>query len=236
MKTLKSYVCGDAHQASSGFVPLVDPSTEETIAQASTDGLDFAATLEFARGKGGEALRARSFAERGELLMAMSQALHEHRDELIELSIRNTGVTRRDAKFDLDGATGTLSFYAYLGKELGSAHLLRDGDGVQLGRSARFWGQHVYVPRQGAAVLINAFNFPAWGFAEKTACAFLAGLPVVVKPATSTSMVAERCVEILIEADLVPRGALSLICGSSGDLVDRLGPQDVLAFTGSAAT
>lgn len=114
--------------------------------------------------------------------------------------------------------------------------MLLDGTGVALGRSARFWGQHIKIPLQGAALLINAFNFPAWGFAEKAACAYLAGVPVLIKPATSTAMVAERCVEILVEAGVVPEGALSLVCGSSGDLVDRLGAQDVLAFTGSART
>jgi len=236
MHTLRSFTAGRWHTANDGFVPLHDPSTEEEIARASSVGVDFEETLEFARDRGGPALRKLTFAERGEMLIAASKALHAHRDELLELSMRDSGVTRKDAKFDVDGATGTLSYYGYLGRELGDRRIAFDGEGVALGRSARFWGRHASVPRPGAAVHINAFNFPAWGFAEKAAQAWLAGMPVITKPATSTAWVTERCVEILVEAGGVPEGALSLICGATGDLLTRLGSQDVLAFTGSAAT
>ena len=99
-----------------------------------------------------------------------------------------------------------------------------------------FWGQHLLVPKRGVAVHINAFNFPAWGFAEKAACALVAGMPVITKPATATALVAERCVEIIVQEDLLPAGALQLVSGSTGNLLDLMGPQDVLAFTGSAAT
>ena len=236
MKTLRSYGCDSWQEATDGFVELFDPSTEEVVARASSNGLDHGALLDFARAEGGASLRAMTFHERGELLMGLSKALHEHRDELIDLSILNTGVTRKDAKFDLDGATATLSYYSYLAKSMPEGRILPDGEGEQLGRSARFWGQHAWVPLRGAAVLINAYNFPAWGFAEKLACAFLAGVPVIVKPATSTALVAARCAEILVDSSLLPRGSFSFIAGSSGDLVDRLGAQDVLAFTGSAST
>jgi len=236
MKTLKSYVCGRWHEAQDGFVTLVNPATEEAVARASSLGLDVEATLAHARDAGGPALRAMTFAQRGALLKAVSGALHEHREELLDISMDNNGTTRGGAKFDVDGATGTLAFYAALGRKLGDRRLLADGEGVQLGRTSRFWGQHVLVPRRGVAVLINAFNFPAWGFGEKAAAALLAGMPIIVKPATSTSWLTARCVEILVEAAILPSGAVSLICGSTGDLLSHLGPQDVLAFTGSAAT
>jgi oxepin-CoA hydrolase/3-oxo-5,6-dehydrosuberyl-CoA semialdehyde dehydrogenase len=236
MKTLRSHVCGEWHEATSGLATLVNPSTEEPIARAGSAGLDFGAALEYARNEGGPALRTMSLAERGAILKRMSAALYEHRDELIALSLENTGTTRKDAKFDLDGATGTLAYYASLGKGLGDARWLIDGDGVQLGRTARFWGQHVLLPLPGVAVLINAYNFPGWGFAEKAAAALLAGVPVITKPATSTSVVAHRSMEILVEAEAFPAGAVSFVCGSTGDLLERLGQGDVLAFTGSAST
>ncbi len=236
MKTLRSYVSGAWHQATSGFTELYDPSTEQPIARASSSGIDFAAAIGHARERGGAALRELTFAERGALLAAMSAAIHAIREELIELSLRATGSTRKDAKFDIDGATATLSFYAGLGTELGARRMLLDGDGVQLGRTAKFWGQHVRVARAGVAVHINAFNFPAWGFAEKAAAAILAGMPIITKPATSTAPVAERAIEAIIAAAVLPQGVLSLVCGALGDLLDRLGPQDVVAFTGSAAT
>ena len=131
--------------------------------------------LEHARRKGGPALRALSFAERGALLKEMAKAIQAHRDELLDLAVANGGNTRSDAKFDVDGAIFTLQTYAEIGASLGTAKFLIDGEGVQLGRSPRFFGQHVSVPRTGVAVHVNAFNFPAWGLAEKAACAILAG-------------------------------------------------------------
>ncbi len=236
MKTLRSYIDGRWHEASDGFATLVNPSTEEPVARASSHGVDFAAALAWARQKGGPALRKLTFAERGELLKAMSGALRENRDELLELSRINNGTTKPDGNFDVGGASGTLAYYAGLARGLGDRTFLAEGDGVQLARDESFWGQHVLVPRHGVAVFINAFNFPAWGFAEKAACALAAGMPVIVKPATATALVAERCVEIVLEAGILPDGALQLVCGGTGDLLDRLGPQDVLAFTGSADT
>jgi 3,4-dehydroadipyl-CoA semialdehyde dehydrogenase len=236
MKTLRSYVCGSWHEARSGFVSLVNPSTEEEIARASSEGVDFGAVLAHARERGGPALRALTFAQRGQLLKEMSKVLRDNRDELLALSALNTGTTKSDGSFDIDGASGTLAYYAMLSKSLGDRPFLVEGEGVQLARSEAFWARHVLVPRQGVAVHINAFNFPAWGFAEKAACALLAGMPVVTKPATSTALVTERCVELMIEAGILPEGALQLIAGSTGDLLDHLGPQDVLAFTGSADT
>ncbi len=236
MKTLRSYVGGSWHEAKSGFTTLVDPSTEEEIARASSEGIDFGAVLDHAREHGGSALRAMTFAQRAALLKEMSRVLREHRDELLDLSARNTGTTRPDGSFDVDGASGTLAYYASLGKGLGERAFLSEGEGVQLAKTEGFYGRHILVPRPGVAVHINAFNFPAWGFAEKAACALLAGMPVITKPATATAMVTKRCIELLVEAGVLPDGALQLIVGSTGDLLDRLGPQDVLAFTGSADT
>lgn len=236
MKTLSSYVRGSWYEAPGGHATLVNPSTEEPVARAGTEGLDFEAALAHARDRGGPALREMSLGERAALVRAMSKTLHEHRDELISLSMENSGTTRKDAKFDLDGATGTLAYYGSIGKRFGDARFLPDGDGEQLGRTAKFWCQHAWVPLRGAAVLINAFNFPGWGFAEKAAAALLAGMPVITKPATSTALVAWRSVRILVESGILPDGAVSLVCGSAGDLVSRLGSDDVLAFTGSADT
>ena len=236
MVRLRSHICGDWHAGDGPTRTLVDPATEAPVAEATTAGLDFHAALSYARDVGGPALRALSFAERGALLMAMSKALYAHREELIDLSGVNNGATRGDAKFDIDGATGTLAAYARLGRELGDARWQLDGEAEKLASGARYVGQHVRLPRPGVAVHINAFNFPAWGTFEKVACALLAGMPVVTKPATATALVAYRMVEIIVEADILPAGALSFVAGSPGDLLDHLGPQDVVAFTGSADT
>jgi oxepin-CoA hydrolase/3-oxo-5,6-dehydrosuberyl-CoA semialdehyde dehydrogenase len=234
MRTLRSFVEGRWVEGKEPLATLVNPSTEEPLARTSTNGIDFASALEFGRGQGGPALRELTFAQRGELLKAWSKALHAARDELIALAMENGGNTRGDAKFDIDGGIATLAHYGELGAQLGSLRALRDGEAVQLGRTSRYAGIHLWVPRDGVAVHINAFNFPAWGTCEKAACSLLAGMPVLSKPATSTALLAWRTAEI--GADLLPKGAFQFLCGSTGDLLDRLGPQDVVAFTGSSDT
>jgi oxepin-CoA hydrolase / 3-oxo-5,6-dehydrosuberyl-CoA semialdehyde dehydrogenase len=236
MITLQSHVGGRWVAGEGPLQTLVNPATEEPLAQAGSGGIDRGAALEFARSVGGKALRAMSFAERGALLKAMCDAIQAHRDEILDLAVASGGNTRSDAKFDVDGATFTLSAYAEIGRGLGDARVLVDGEGITLGRTPRFHGQHIAVPRAGVAVHVNAFNFPAWGFAEKAATALLAGMPVLTKPAQSTALVAHRIFEILTEKSVLPEGALSLLVGSVGDLLSHVGAQDVVAFTGSGET
>lgn len=236
MLELKSFLQNEWQSGRAGGATLYNPQTGEALATASTDGLDLGAALAFARREGGPALRAMTFAERGALLTAMSKAIHAHRAELLEISTRNTGTTLKDSKFDIDGATATLAAYGELGSELGDRTFLLDGEGIQVGRSPRFHGQHIQVPLRGVAIHINAFNFPAWGFAEKLACSFLAGMPVLTKPATGTCMPSYRIAEILVESGLLPDGTWSFLAGSVGDLLNHTTSQDVVAFTGSAQT
>lgn len=239
MTRLESYVYGRWIAGASRPSILVNPATEAALAEASSDGVDFAAVLAHAR-TGGAALRALSFGERAALLKSMAKTLHTNREELLDLAQQNGGNTRGDAKFDVDGAIGTLSAYAVYGEELakrtGDRRFLLDGDFIQLARNPRFVGQHLYTTRPGVAVHINAFNFPAWGTFEKVAVSFLAGVPVITKPATATALLTWRCVQLLIASGALPEGSLQLICGSTGNLLSLLGPQDHLAFTGSNAT
>jgi len=236
METLRSFVGGRWVAGSGSPQTLLNPATEEPLAQVSSEGIDLAAALGHAREVGGRALRGLTFAERGALLRGIADALQEERDALLQLGIANGGNTRSDAKFDVDGAIGTLLAYVDVANALGARKFLVDGDGLQLGRSARFHGQHIAVPRRGVAVHINAFNFPAWGFAEKAAVALLAGMPVLSKPATSSAMVAHRIMQVVVEKKLLPEGALSFLVGAPRDLPAQLGAQDVLAFTGSGDT
>lgn len=236
MEVLESWL-GDAWVRGTGDgQTLFNPATGEPVAKASSEGLDLGAALAHLRDVGGPALRALTFAERGERLQAMADAVHDCRKELLELSTLNTGTTRRDAKFDVDGAAATLGAYAAFGRELGDARHLLDGPGLPLGRSPRFHGQHIQVARRGAAVHINAFNFPAWGTAEKLACSFLAGMPALTKPATLTALPAARMARAMVESGAFPVGTWAFLCGSAGDLLDHLRGQDVVAFTGSADT
>ena len=236
MIKLESYVNGTWQEGRSDPAVLLDPVTEEPLAETSTGGIDFAAALDYARNVGGPALREMTFADRGDCLRRMYEVLYAHREEWLKLSVRNGGNTRNDAKFDVDGATGVLLAYAAYGRTLGQRKVLLDGDSERLGRNPRYAGKHILTPLRGAAVHINAYNFPAWGFMEKAAVALLAGLPVITKPATSTALLAYRMMQVLVDSQVLPEGALSFIAGSTGTLPEHLGAQDVLAFTGSSGT
>ena len=236
MLRLKSFVSGDWQEGNGPAAILLNPATEEPLAETNTDGIDFSAALEHARQVGGPALRAMTFAERAEKLQAIYDALFANREEFIELSIANGGNTRNDAKFDVDGATATLLAYIDVGREIGDRRIINDGETEQIGRTPRYAGKHIFSSMCGAAVHVNAFNFPAWGMIEKAAVALLAGMPVISKPATSTALLAHRMTEIIVESGVLPDGAFSFIAGSVGDLLEHLGPQDALAFTGSGDT
>ncbi|MEZ4268219.1 MAG: 3,4-dehydroadipyl-CoA semialdehyde dehydrogenase [Myxococcota bacterium] len=236
MQRIESFLCGRWQSGSGQGATLVNPATEEAVATASTEGLDLAAALEHGRALGGPALRAMTFAERGAMLGALSEAVVAARNTLLDLSMLNNGCTRSDAKFDVDGASFTLAAYAELGAQLGERRYLVDGEAVELVRSRRLGGLHIRVPRPGVAVHINAYNFPAWGLCEKAAVALLAGVPIVTKPATSTALTAYALARALVETGAMPEGAFSFLAGAAGDLIDHLGYGDVLAFTGSSQT
>jgi oxepin-CoA hydrolase/3-oxo-5,6-dehydrosuberyl-CoA semialdehyde dehydrogenase len=234
MERLSSFLHGTWQDGEGEGHTLFNPTTEEAVASCSTRGLDLKASLDYARTHGHDALRSMTFTQRGDLLASMSKAIHAQREELIEIGRINAGNTRGDAKFDIDGATHTLMHYAELGRSLGETTILFDGEPEPIGRGGRLNGQHVFVPKDGVAIHINAFNFPAWGLAEKAACALLAGMPVLSKPATSTAWMTYEIARIL--EPVMPKGTLSLLCGSAGDLLDHVEWNDVIAFTGSADT
>ncbi len=235
-KVLQSYLGGKWEAGTEQGAALVNPTTGDTVASASSKGLDLKAALAYSRNVGGPELRKLSYSQRAELLGKIADVLAARRDEWFEIARKNSGNTKADASIDVDGSIGTLKFFAKIGGKLGNAHMLRDGGPLRLARDANFQGLHVGVPLEGVAVHINAFNFPAWGLWEKAAVSLLAGVPVLAKPATSTAWLAQEMVSAVMEAGVLPDGALSILCGSPNDLLDHLQLGDVVAFTGSAAT
>jgi oxepin-CoA hydrolase / 3-oxo-5,6-dehydrosuberyl-CoA semialdehyde dehydrogenase len=235
-RKLRSYVNGGWHIAADEGAPLHDAVTGEEVARISSAGIDMAGVLAYGRRVGGPVLRELTFHQRAALLKALASYLREHRDELYALSAR-TGATLNDSKVDVDGGIGVLFGYASKGRrELPNDTVYVDGDVESLGRGGTFVGQHIAVPSRGVAVQINAFNFPVWGPLEKFAPAFLAGVPSVVKPASQGAYLTEKLVELVVESALLPEGSLQLVCGGVGDLLDHVTEQDLVAFTGSAAT
>ncbi|MGH8318720.1 MAG: phenylacetic acid degradation bifunctional protein PaaZ [Steroidobacteraceae bacterium] len=233
---LESFIAGRWQAGTGAAVALRDATTGEVIANASSDGLDISASLTHARGVGGPNLRRLTFHERAALLKSLAKYLTDKKDELYRLSYA-TGATKSDSWIDIDGGIATLFVYASKGmRELPDARVYVDGATESLAKSGGFAGQHICVPLEGAAVHINAFNFPVWGMLEKLAPTLLAGVPAIVKPATATAYLTELAFRGIIESGLLPEGAVQLICGSVGDLFDHLTCQDIVAFTGSAST
>lgn len=233
---LKSYVQGRWHAGESDAQTLRDATTGQVIAQSSSSGIDFRGVLKYARETGGPALRKLTFHDRAGLLKRLAKHLTEKKEEFYALSYA-TGATKSDSWVDIDGGIGTLFAYASRGtRELPNSRVYVDGEIEPLSKSGSFVGQHIFVPLEGAAVHINAFNFPVWGMLEKLSPSLLAGVPAIVKPATTTSYLTELVVRRIVESGILPEGAVQLVCGSLGDLFEHLTCQDIVSFTGSAST
>ncbi|ARB44674.1 phenylacetic acid degradation bifunctional protein PaaZ [Alloalcanivorax xenomutans] len=235
MTVLQSYLAGQWF-GSQAAKPLASAINGEIVAHTHDDAPDFAAAVDYARTTGTRELLKLDFQQRAARLKAMALYLQEHKKALYALS-RHTGATKGDNAFDIDGGFGTLFAYASMGrKELPSGNVLHEGPVMPLGKNNHFAGTHILVPRRGVAVHINAFNFPVWGMLEKFAGNFLAGMPCIVKPATATSYLTEACVRLMQDSGALPEGALQLVIGGTGDLLDQLDEQDMVTFTGSAST
>jgi 3,4-dehydroadipyl-CoA semialdehyde dehydrogenase len=233
---LENYLSGQWVEGTGAGEPLVDPTTGEELARASSVGADIERALEFARATGGPALREMSYQQRAELLGKIGDVLAANRAEYFRISQLNSGSTEADASFDVDGAIYTLKYYAKIGRALGEGKMLKEGGNIPLAKTTTFAAQHFLVPTQGVAVFINAFNFPAWGFCEKAAPALLSGVPILIKPATATSWLTHKMFTDMVSADILPVGAISLLCGSARDVLDHVREEDIVSFTGSADT
>src|SRR5215475_6692856 len=235
-ENLESYLSGRWVRGEGVETKLVDPVKGDELATVSAKGVDLPGALDFARRQGQGGLRSLTYAERAKLLGAIADVLTANRARYEEIAIANSGNTKVDAAIDIDGGIGTLKYYARLGAPLGEAKALTDGKPVRLTKAENYQAIHLLVPRHGVAVHINAFNFPSWGLWEKAACALLAGMPVLAKPASATCLLSHQMVRDVVASNVLPQGALSLLCGGIGDLLDHVTGADVIAFTGSSGT
>jgi oxepin-CoA hydrolase/3-oxo-5,6-dehydrosuberyl-CoA semialdehyde dehydrogenase len=235
MQKLGNFVSGRWIEGLGDLQILSDAVTGTPIYMAGTKGLDFQEMLDYARKKGNPALRKMTFHERGRMLKALALHLKNQVEKFYKISYQ-TGATRADSWIDLEGGIGNLFSYASLRRKFPDQPICTDGDPVELSRNHSFMAQHILVPKEGVAIHINAYNFPVWGMLEKIAVNLLAGMPAIVKPATCTCFLTEAVVREIHASDILPAGALQLICGSTGNLLDMLTAQDVVTFTGSAST
>jgi oxepin-CoA hydrolase / 3-oxo-5,6-dehydrosuberyl-CoA semialdehyde dehydrogenase len=235
MNTFKNYVTGAWVAGDGEGQILYNAVSGEVLGAASSKGIDFASVLDYARRVGNPALRKMTFHERGNMLKALALHLQKHLAKFYAISYQS-GATKADSWIDIEGGIGNLFANASLRRKLPDEPFCIDGESHNLGRHNSFMATHILVPKEGVAVHINAFNFPVWGMLEKIAVNLLAGIPAVVKPATVTCYLTEAVVREIIASEILPEGALQLICGSAGDMLDHVGSQDVVTFTGSAST
>jgi oxepin-CoA hydrolase/3-oxo-5,6-dehydrosuberyl-CoA semialdehyde dehydrogenase len=235
MNKLGNYITGKWITGDGDGQPLYDAVTGEGIAIASTKGLDFAGVLKYGREVGNPALRKMTFHERGRMLKALATHLMERKEQFYSISY-HTGATRADSWIDIEGGIGNLFSNASLRRKFPDLPYTTDGDPIGLSKGGNFMAHHLLVPKEGVAVHINAYNFPVWGMLEKCAVNWLAGVPAVVKPASITSYLTEAVVREIIASGILPEGALQLLCGSAGDMLDHVMAQDVVTFTGSKTT
>ena len=232
---LENYITGNWITGDGDGQQLYNAVTGEPITAASTKGLDFKQILEYGRTVGNPALRKMTFHERGNMLKALALHLRNHLDKFYAISYK-TGATKADSWVDIEGGIGNLFANASLRRKFPNEVFCVDGDSHNLSPNNTFMGTHILVPKEGVAVHINAFNFPVWGMLEKIAVNLLAGMPCVVKPASVTSYLTEAVVKEIIASKILPEGALQLLCGGAGDMLDHVTSQDVITFTGSAVT
>lgn len=232
---LQNYAQGKWTGGTGKEKPLFDAITGEQIATASSEGLDFEAMMNYARNVGGPALRKMTFQERGLMLKALAMHLISLKAKYYEVSAK-TGATKVDSWIDIEGGIGNLFANASLRRQFPDEPFYIDGETAPLSKGGTFIGHHIMVPKQGVAIHINAFNFPIWGMLEKIAVNFMAGVPAIVKPATLTSFLTEAMVKDIIASNILPEGALQLICGSANGILEHATSQDVITFTGSAST
>ena len=235
MLKLGNFVLGNWIEGDGDGQLLYNAVNGNPFATATTKGLDFADILNYARQKGNPALRKMTFQQRGRMLRALAIYLLERKEKFYAISYQS-GATKIDSWIDIEGGIGNLFSNASLRRKLPDESFVLDGDPIALSKLNTFMGHHILVPKEGVAVHINAYNFPVWGMLEKIAVNLLAGVPAVVKPATVTSYLTEAVVREIIASNILPDGALQLLCGSAGDLLSHVSSQDVVTFTGSAYT
>ena len=235
MQRYKSYIQGQWVDGDGVETQLINAITGSVIGETSSAGFDYNAILEYGRRTGGPKLRKMTFQERGRMLKALALHLLTLKKKYYEVSAW-TGATKVDSWIDIEGGIGNLFANASLRRQFPDLPYYVDGSAAPLSKEGTFIGHHIMVPKQGIAVHINAFNFPIWGMLEKIAVNLMAGVPTVVKPSEYTCFLTEVMVRDIIASEILPEGALQLVCGLGRGIIDHVDSEDVVTFTGSAHT
>ncbi|MEZ7889445.1 MAG: phenylacetic acid degradation bifunctional protein PaaZ, partial [Cloacibacterium sp.] len=233
---LKNYISGQWIEGNGHEIPLYNAVNGELVAISDTSGLDFEEALHFGRTIGYKNLSSMTFYDRGEMLKKIALYLLERKKKYYELSYK-TGATHVDSWVDIEGGFGTFFTYSGLAKRmLPNTPFWVDGETQKISASGTHLGTHILTPSEGVSVQINAYNFPVWGMLEKLSTSLLAGVPAVVKPSPYSSYLTNEVFKDMIESGYLPEGAVQLICGEPGNILDFVKDGDSVVFTGSANT
>lgn len=233
---LKNYIAGNWIKGSGEGIKLLNAVNGELVAISDTEGINFEEALHYGRTVGYKNLSAMTFYDRGEMLKKIALYLLERKKKYYELSYK-TGATHVDSWVDIEGGFGTFFTYSGLAKRmLPNTPFWVDGEIQKISANGTHLGTHILTPSEGVSVQINAYNFPVWGMMEKLSTSLLAGVPSVIKPATPGSYLTQAVFQDMIESGLLPEGALQLVAGEPGNILDYVQDGDSVLFTGSAYT
>lgn len=236
MQKLKNYLHGEWMEGKGEGTKLLSAIDSSLVAVCDTEGLNFEQALEYGRTVGYKNLSSMTFYDRGQMLKKIAQYLIARKNNYYELSY-NTGATYLDCWVDVDGGIGTFFSYSGLAKRmLPNTTFWVEGDVIKTSKNGTHLGTHILTPSEGVSIHINAYNFPVWGMMEKLSTCLLAGVPAIVKPAPAGSYVTHAVFKDMIESGLLPEGAIQLVCGDPGNILDFVKDGDSVAFTGSGKT
>ena len=236
MEKLKNYIHGEWIEGTGNGIPLYNAVNGEQVAISDTEGLNFEQALDYGRTVGYKNLASMTFYDRGEMLKKVALYLLERKKKYYDLSYK-TGATHADSWVDIEGGFGTFFTYSGLAKRmLPNTPFWVDGETQKISANGTFLGTHILTPSEGVSIQINAYNFPVWGMLEKLSTSLLAGVPSIVKPSPFGSYLTNAVFQDMIESGILPEGAVQLVCGEPGNILDYVQDGDSVLFTGSANT
>ena len=222
------YINGEfVDSASQKYFLVVDPSTEEVMAEVSeaneTDVNRAVAAAKAAFDSG--AWPQTTAQDRGRILFRLAERIRKEAPRLAELEARNSGKPIVEAEYDINDAATCFEYYGGMAtKILGQVNPVPDN---ALSLSLR--------EPIGVAAQIIPWNYPLLMAAWKLAPAIAAGCTCILKPAEQTPLTALRIGELILEADL-PEGVVNIVTGfgeTAGAAIASHPDIDKVAFTGS---
>ena len=163
---------------------------------------------------------------RADVLFKAAAIIRRRKHEFSSLMTKEAGKPWKEA--DADTAEG-IDFLEYYGRQMLS---LKDGVPVQ--SRANEFNRYDYIPL-GVGIIISPWNFPFAIMAGTTVAAIVSGNTVLLKPASTTPIIAAKFVEVMEEAGL-PKGVLNFVPGSGAEVGDYLVDHKdtrFISFTGS---